>query len=183
MMNTGRLLYDRADAERALREAGYGLPEHLAAREQALTASYLIRKHLSNAMRERGDTLSPNTFGFANTLWRLLRVVDLATAADYEGIIEGDDDPILYDSLRLLLAKGVLLPPEVPYFAEAMRALDLPGIADSIEGAANASGGGRVFDLLESRGAPDDMTIEAAITTGLVTQEEIDAAWKGEGPA
>lgn len=127
--------YDVADAERVLRDAGLLDPQTVAAWFPVRTASHVIWDRVTNLPPEHRASLDPEAGEFANVLWRLLRTVDLVEPTDvaYDGIIDDDREPTLTDAMTLLVARGAVLPREVPAFAKALRAFDLPGMADAIE--------------------------------------------------
>ncbi len=134
------LPYDVADAERVLRAAGFAHPETVAARFPVLTASHIIWDRLTSITPEQRAALPPAVGGFANVLWRVLRVVDLADLQHYDGIVDEAEDTevTLTEAMTLLVANGAVLAPEVPLFANALRALALPDMAQAIEAATGA---------------------------------------------
>ncbi len=139
------LPYDVADAERVLRGAGFAHPEATAALFPVLTASHIIWDRLTSITPEQRAAFPPMSGGFANVLWRLLRVVDLAGPSAWEGVEgvvtddEDDTEATLTDAMALLVAKGAVLPREVPAFAKALRDLDLPDMAQAVEATAHAA--------------------------------------------
>ncbi len=129
------LPYDRADAERVLRDVGLAHPQMTAANYQVFTASHVIRDRLASLDDEQIRALPPGTVGGASALWRLFRTVDLAGGDEYEGIIYDDRDPTLADAMVLLLKVDVVTEYELPAFANAVRSLGLPEMARIIESA------------------------------------------------
>ncbi len=134
------LPYDVADAERVLRAAGFAHPGTVATQFPVLTASHIIWDRLTSITPEQRAALPPAVGGFANVLWRVLRVVDLADLQHYDGIVDEAEDTevTLTEAMTLLVANGAVLAPEVPLFANALRALALPDMAQAIEAATGA---------------------------------------------
>ena len=120
-----RLPYRVAEAEHALKLAGYVHPAHLA-RQETMAASWLIQWAIGTKgedIADAGDAHAVDIF------WRLLRFADVA---DYGDIVDDGREPTIVDALALAVRERVWDPNDTPSLARGLRALGFDRMAAAV---------------------------------------------------
>ena len=123
-----QLPYHVAEAEHALKLAGYVHPT-LLARQETMAASWLIQWA---AATKGTDVLAAGDARVVDVFWRLLRLAGGPSSVNYDDIIDDDRDPTIADVLALVIRERIWDPNDTPSLARGLRSLGFDRMAAAV---------------------------------------------------